>query len=45
MLLEQELVTSINEPRHEKTCLQGCRPGKIQTSLCRAIARGLKFRI
>ena len=34
------------EPRHEKTCLRGFRPGKTQTGLQpRRLARGYKFRI
>ena len=32
------------EPHHEKTCLWGLRPGKIQTGLLSyRLARGLKF--
>ena len=34
------------EPRHEKTCLRGLRPGKTQTGLLSyRLARGSKFRI
>ena len=31
------------EPRHEKTCLRGFRPGKTQIGLCKKLCRGLKF--
>ena len=27
------LYSTLNEPRHEKTCLRGFRPGKTQTGL------------
>ena len=34
---------AINEPRREKTCLRGLRPGKTQTAQPQRLARGLKF--